>query len=75
MNEIAEQVFDAPTRLGFVETERFGGLVEAVQSPEWAVACGLTLSSMRAQIREYNAGGKSPTRKVAEWFKKFSGKI
>jgi cell division protein FtsA len=75
MNEIAEQVFDAPTRLGFVETTRFGGLVEEVQSPEWAVACGLTLSSMRAQIREYNAGGKSPTRKVTEWFKKFSGKM
>jgi len=75
MIEIAEQVFDAPTRLGFLETEYFGGLAEEVQSPEWAVACGLALSSMRSQIREYNTGGKSPKRKVAEWFKKFSGKI
>ncbi|MBA2737238.1 MAG: cell division protein FtsA [Pyrinomonadaceae bacterium] len=75
MVEIAEQVFDAPTRLGFLETEYFGGLAEEVQSPEWAVACGLALSSMRSQIREYNTGGKSPKRKVAEWFKKFSGKI
>ena len=74
MIEIAEQVFDAPTRLGFLETQYFGGLAEEVQSPEWAVACGLALSSMRSQIREYNAGGKSPKRKVAEWFKKFSGK-
>ncbi|HEY0659630.1 MAG TPA: cell division protein FtsA [Pyrinomonadaceae bacterium] len=75
MIEIAEQVFDAPTRLGFLETEYFGGLAEEVQSPEWAVACGLALSSMRSQIREYNTGGKSPKRKVAEWFRKFSGKI
>ncbi len=75
MVDIAEQVFDAPTRLGFLEEKYFGGLAEEVQSPEWAVACGLALSSMRAQIREYNSGGKSPTRKVAEWFKKFSGKI
>ncbi len=75
MIEVAEQVFDAPTRLGFLEAEYFGGLAEEVQSPEWAVACGLALSSMRAQIREYNTGGKSPKRKVAEWFKKFSGKI
>lgn len=75
MVEIAEQVFDAPTRLGFLESKYFGGLAEQVQSPAWATVAGLALSSMRAQIRESNAGGKSPTQKVAEWFKKFSGKI
>ena len=75
MVEIAEQVFDAPTRLGFLETEYFGGLAGEVQTPEWTVACGLALSSMRSRIREHNNGGKSPKRKVAEWFKKFSGKI
>jgi cell division protein FtsA len=75
MVEVAEQVFDAPTRLGFLEMEYFGGLAEEVQSPEWSVACGLALTSMRSRIREYNMGGKSPTQKVAEWFKKFSGKI
>jgi cell division protein FtsA len=75
MVEIAEQVFDAPTRLGFLETEYFGGLAGEVQTPEWTVACGLALSSMRSRIREQNNGGKSPKRKVAEWFKKFSGKI
>jgi cell division protein FtsA len=73
--EIAEQVFDAPTRLGFLEKNYFGGLAEQVQSPAWATASGLALSSMRQQIREQNSGGKSPTRKVAEWFRKFSGKI
>ena len=73
--EIAEQVFDAPTRIGFLETEYFGGLVDEVQSPEWAVAAGLALSSMRLQIRGLHANGKSPTRKVAEWFENFRGKF
>lgn len=71
MVEIAEQVFDAPTRLGFLEEKYFGGLAEEIQTPEWAVACGLALSSVRSQIREMNSGGKSPTRKVAEWFENF----
>ena len=75
LTEIAEQVFDAPTRLGFLESSYFGGLAEKVQSPEWATACGLSLSSMRSQIREHQTGGKSPAQKVTEWFKKFSGKI
>ncbi len=75
MVEIAEQVFDAPTRLGFVNTEYFGGLAAEVQTPEWATACGLALSSMRQQIREQSNGGKSPTRKVAEWFENFREKF
>jgi cell division protein FtsA len=75
MVEIAEQVFDAPTRLGFLDPEYFGGLTEKVQSPDWAVACGLALSSMRTQIRESNTSSRSPTRKVAEWFENFRGKF
>jgi cell division protein FtsA len=75
MVEIAEQVFDAPTRLGFLEQKHFGGLVSEVQSPEWATACGLALSSMRSQIRASSAGGKSPSRKVAEWFENFREKF
>ena len=39
--EIAEQVFDAPTRAGFLEPSHFGGLAEEIQGPEWATACGL----------------------------------
>lgn len=73
--EIAEQVFDAPTRVGFPREDLFGGLVDDLQSPEWSVAIGLALTSMRSQIREYNLGGKSPTRKVAEWFENFRGKF
>jgi cell division protein FtsA len=75
MVEIAEQVFDAPTRLGFLERKHFTGLTDEVQSPEWATACGLALSSLRAQVREGAAGVKSPTRKVAEWLENFRGKF
>ncbi|HXG86434.1 MAG TPA: cell division protein FtsA [Pyrinomonadaceae bacterium] len=75
MVEIAEQVFDAPTRLGFIERKHFRGLVDEVQSPEWAVACGLALSSLRMQIRGLGAGGKSSTKKVADWFENFRGKF
>ena len=49
--EIAEQVFDAPTRAGFLEPSYFGGLAEEVQGPQWATVCGLALCSMRSQMR------------------------
>lgn len=75
ISEIAEQVFDAPTRLGFVEPAFFGGLAEDVQSPQWAVACGLALASMRSQIKDGVPGGRSPVRKVAEWFGNFREKF
>ena len=75
MVEIAEQVFDAPTRLGFVEQKYFGGLAEKVQTPDWAVACGLALSSMKSQMRAGGDGGRSPKRKVAEWFDNFREKF
>ena len=68
MCELAEQVFDAPTRLGFVEPQYFGGLAEKAHSPAWATACGLALTSMRTQMRAFGDGGKSPVRKVAEFF-------
>ena len=69
--DIAEQVFDAPTRLGFLETEYFGGLAGEVQSPAWATACGLALSSIRTQVRDSNNGGRSSRKKVTEWFENF----
>ena len=56
ISEIAEQVFDAPTRLGFVQPEYFGGLAEEVQKPEWAIACGLALGSMRSHVRDRGNG-------------------
>jgi len=52
MVEIAEQVFDAPVRLGYPERDRFGGLVEDIQSPAWAAAAGLCLVAQRARSAE-----------------------
>src|SRR3954447_20099586 len=57
--EIAEQVFDAPTRAGFLEPAYFGGLAEEAQGPQWATVCGLALCSMRSQMRSQGMGGKS----------------
>ncbi len=75
MVEIAEQVFDAPTRNGLPEHDYFGGLVGQINSPSWAVASGLALSSMREQIRDQNAGGKSAAKRITEWFGNIRGKF
>src|SRR5437660_817280 len=56
MVEIAEQVFDAPVRVGYPERDRFGGLIEDVQSPSWAAAAGLALVSQRAHALEQRSG-------------------
>src|SRR5438270_1207350 len=55
MVEIAEQVFDAPVRLGYPERDRFGGLIEDIQSPAWAAASGLCLMAQRAKSAEMRA--------------------
>lgn len=73
--EIAEQVFDAPTRAGYLEPTFFGGLAEEVQGPQWATACGLALRSMRSQMRGEGAGGKSSAKRLAEWFGSFRDKF
>src|ERR687888_312152 len=52
MIEMAEQVFDAPVRIGYPERDRFGGLIEDIQSPQWTAAAGLSLVAMRAQHLE-----------------------
>src|SRR5918998_875560 len=58
MVETAEQVFDAPVRLGYPERDRFGGLVEDVQSPAWAAASGLCLMAQRAKSAEMRASAQ-----------------
>lgn len=73
--EIAEQVFDAPTRLGFLDADYFGGLVDEVQNPEWAVAGGLALTSYRTQMRQTHLNGRTPTQKMAQWFENFREKF
>jgi cell division protein FtsA len=74
MVEIAEQVFDAPTRIGYLDQNYFGGLAEQARGPEWAVASGLALSSMRSQVREFSRNGRRAS-KVAEWFENFRDKF
>src|SRR5436853_1768467 len=48
--EVAEQVFDAPVRVGYPERDRFCGLIEDIQRPSWTAASGVALFAMRAQI-------------------------
>ncbi len=38
--------------LGYPERDRFGGLIEDVQSPAWAAAAGLALVASRTQASE-----------------------
>lgn len=72
MVEIAEQVFDAPTRAGFLEPSYFGGLAAEVRTPVWAVACGLALSSMRMQQK---VGAGSVRSGVVGWFENIREKF
>ena len=66
--EVAEQVFDAPTRVGYLEKSYFGGLADEVQGPQWATACGLALISMRTMLRDEMSGTRSGGGRVATWF-------
>jgi len=77
MTEIAEQVFDAPVRLGFPERDRFGGLVEDVQSPAWAAAAGLSLVAFRAQATEMRAGisRRGSTGKLTHFVSRFRNRF
>lgn len=75
MVEIAEQVFDAPTRLGFIEPSYFGGLAAEVRTPVWAVACGLALSSVRSQLRSAANSDRSGGWRVSDWLENIRGKL
>jgi cell division protein FtsA len=75
MVEIAEQVFDAPTRLGFIEPSYFGGLAAEVRTPVWAVACGLALSSVRSQLRSAANSDRSSGWRVSDWLENIRGKL
>jgi cell division protein FtsA len=67
--DIAEQIFDAPTRIGIPERDRFGGLVDGLQGPEWAVAAGLVLSSVRDQMSDHKQARRTrgAAQKVGDW--------
>ncbi len=73
MVEVAEQVFDAPVRIGYPERDRFAGLVEDVQSPEWTAAAGLALVAHRAHASEMRAaaGRRGATGGLGAFVSKF----
>jgi len=73
--EVAEQVFDAPTRAGFLELSHFGGLAEEIRGPQWATVSGLAFFSLQGQMRGDGVGGKSSVRRVAEWIGNFRDKF
>jgi cell division protein FtsA len=71
--EIAEQIFNVPSRIGF--PEGIGGLVEVVNKPMYATAVGLVLygakrsnNSKKFRIRDTNIFGKVFDR-MKKWFK------
>lgn len=66
MAEIAEQVFDAPTRIGHPLSDKIGGLGNEVASANWSVACGLALLSMRAHMRGDAGHGRSAAGLVSD---------
>src|SRR5215210_7405752 len=77
ITEVAEQVFDAPVRVGYPERDRFGGLVEDVQSPEWTAAAGLSLVAQRAYFAEARAaaGRKGNTGGLGAFVSKFRNRF
>lgn len=47
VDEIAEQVFEAPVRLGLPVSERLTGLTQNLQQADWATVVGLALLAQR----------------------------
>src|SRR5881392_1693352 len=77
MTEIAEQVFDAPVRIGYPERDRFGGLIEDIQSPAWTAAAGLALLAYRTQAAEIRTGvsRRGSTGKLTHFVSKFRNRF
>ena len=76
MTEIGEQVFDAPVRVGFPERDRFGALIEDVQSPAWAAAAGLALVASRTQASEQrSAMGRRGSGKLTHFVSRFRNRF
>jgi cell division protein FtsA len=75
--DIAEQVFDSPVRIGYPERDRFGGLVEDVQSPEWAASAGLAFLGHRTQAVESRSSGarRGSTGKLTDFVSKFRNRF
>jgi len=74
MVELAEQIFDAPTRLGVVRRDLVAGLIEEIEAPEWSVACGLAIHSMRGQLRGEYGSKEGIASKLGRFFSRFGKK-
>ncbi len=72
MTEIAEQIFDAPVRIGYPERDRFGGLVEDLQNPVWTAATGLALFSLKTQMSDTQAveANGAASGKFSAWIRR-----
>jgi cell division protein FtsA len=68
MVDLAEQYFDAPTRLGVVSSDQVAGLNDEVGAPDWSVACGLALHSMRVQMRGGYGSKEGITSRLGKFF-------
>lgn len=75
MVEMAEHVFDAPSRLGYVDAVEFGGLADEIAAPDWSVACGLALMSFRSQMRDAASEGRSARERLSDFFESVRGKF
>jgi cell division ATPase FtsA len=73
LDEIAEQVFDAPVRVGRPETDRITGLTEDLQHPDWAAVVGLALLGQRVVNAENRTGLniRASTGRLVELVAKF----
>lgn len=70
--EIGEHIFDAPTRTGYPERDRFGGIIEDVQNPAWAAAAGLALFSLKTQQHESSQqnNGNGERGGISHWLQR-----
>ena len=73
MNEIAEEIFNVPSRIGY--PDGIGGLVEVVNKPMYATAVGLVLYGAKSsnghkkfRIRDTNIFSRV-TERMKRWFK------
>lgn len=72
MEELAEQIFDVPVRIGY--PEKIGGVVDVVNTPQWATAVGLVMYGMKHEPGgSFQRQGGSVIGRVAgrmkSWFK------
>jgi len=72
MEELAEQIFDLPVRIG--HPHNIGGVVDVVSTPQWATGVGLVVYGMkRGPGESFKRSGGGVLGKVAgrmkDWFK------